>query len=552
MMDADDEMAPTKLQVTKEMMQERGAKCMLHSYLWSGEAPLATDWHTAKITDGVELYNAQAKKDGGSVKIQGGELAWRGEDDRQAQQGHIACRRWVFEQIPYDEKLPRGQDSMLVRKVLTHFGADPTSLVVIDMPLTVYHPSDHPNNEWTKKHAAPTSLALVPQTPNLESAEKSAPKVSKEETGQLFTELKSSYLTSQMQEELEGSGRLAIEKLGERLDELKARNEQAAKGSKAKLGGSVPSVVLAQSTEPQIGIVLMTLKHPRNEVLGKVLDHYLNIPLVKEIHVLWNGPGKEPPPADLLEKAEKNPQRLVVAVQEKNSLNNRWVYDKVSAPVSFYIDDDIVVEPESLQCQHSEFKKGGENLMGSFVRSKCSSCTDNHKLEGPRFCFGPCTDGFGMVVEGPWMMKTGALLKEYRSEEARPLREFVDTQSGHCDDVLMNMLWWKHKNGVTLSTAYMEASIRDDAKSAGSSLTVDPDRINARTECLEHFFGATEQVPSGFSLTQKATHALAVDDIPAIPQYTGNCCGKEGLTAPRCIAWLSGWSKGKNKTKLQT
>eukprot|EP00300_Choanocystis_sp_HF-7_P037290 c5336_g1_i1.p1 GENE.c5336_g1_i1~~c5336_g1_i1.p1 ORF type:complete len:343 (+),score=79.19 c5336_g1_i1:23-1051(+) len=155
--DADDEMHPQRIQIVTEALQETGVKCVLHAYsMHRDQMEKKFDWHSVRPQMGAEIYQNVLTVEGTDNIVETGvglHLNW-------VHHGHPSCRHEVLTYIPFT-KQPRGQDSVFLREVLNRYGSNDSTMMFIELPLTVYHPSDHADNAWTKE--LQHSLVLLQQ-----------------------------------------------------------------------------------------------------------------------------------------------------------------------------------------------------------------------------------------------------------------------------------------------------------------------------------------------------------------------------------------------------
>lgn len=112
-MDADDEMVPVNVAMTKDILTETGAKCMLHTFAWPRQREVAFNtrdgelWRHSMHTNGSELYRLEVEANNGTVNFVPGMLAWSKTHNKEVAQGHLTCRREVFEAVQYNTSIER-------------------------------------------------------------------------------------------------------------------------------------------------------------------------------------------------------------------------------------------------------------------------------------------------------------------------------------------------------------------------------------------------------------------------------------------------------------
>lgn len=74
---------------------------------------------------------------------------------------------------------------------------------------------------------------------------------------------------------------------------------------------------LKEPQEMNFTVVILTVKYRTISAFDS-LQHYLKMPIVSEVILLWNSPEEAPP--DILTTHPENGKRMQIKVQEKNSL----------------------------------------------------------------------------------------------------------------------------------------------------------------------------------------------------------------------------------------
>lgn len=151
--DADDEMHFERIQIVTEASQVSMAKCVLHSFTFKrNEIKKHFNWRSANQVKGTQIYKDVLRMEGTKTINPDGpglHLAW-------VHHGHPTCRREVLRDVQFTSR-PRGQDAVFLRQVLGRYGQHDTTMLFVDVPLTLYHPSDHTDNEWAKQYEAELS-----------------------------------------------------------------------------------------------------------------------------------------------------------------------------------------------------------------------------------------------------------------------------------------------------------------------------------------------------------------------------------------------------------
>lgn len=160
--DADDEMHPDWLKVTADAFDKYNAKCVLHSYVFDKnhemyKPELRLD--DAAVQMGESLYwstvnydktrgVATAGDDIISDDIDAG-LAWAKTHDIQGHHGHAAVTKEVAKGLQFDGG-EMGEDVRFLRRLMKKYGPHDDTVIWVDLPLSVYHPSNDPRNEHYK------------------------------------------------------------------------------------------------------------------------------------------------------------------------------------------------------------------------------------------------------------------------------------------------------------------------------------------------------------------------------------------------------------------
>ncbi len=109
----------------------------------------------------------------------------------------------------------------------------------------------------------------------------------------------------------------------------------------------------------------------RNDLLEKFLNHYTKCSHVKEITVVWSD-QEHAPPSNLLKQftklsssSDSSSAKVSFEVHSTNSLNNRFLaLHDVATEGVLSIDDDLIVDCESLRFAHSVWLSHTDSLVG--------------------------------------------------------------------------------------------------------------------------------------------------------------------------------------------
>ena len=109
----------------------------------------------------------------------------------------------------------------------------------------------------------------------------------------------------------------------------------------------------------------------RNDLLEKFLSHYVTCKDIEEITVVWSDQLNQPP-MSLLHRFTDTSEPLGDIVKfeyhKTNSLNNRFLpLHEIKTPGVLSIDDDLIVDCESLTYAHGLWKSHSNALVGKLV-----------------------------------------------------------------------------------------------------------------------------------------------------------------------------------------
>merc|ERR1711998_549809 len=176
--DADDEMHPDWLKITAEAFEKYQVKCVLHSYVLNKDHEMykpQLNLDAASVQLGKSLYWGSVRYDeklgvataGDKVITDdiGSGLAWEMTHGTKGHHGHAAVTKEVAMGLHYDNGAT-GEDVRFLRRLMKKYGPHDDTIVWVDLPLTVYHPSDDPRNNKYKAEQK-DNTALVANEPSI-------------------------------------------------------------------------------------------------------------------------------------------------------------------------------------------------------------------------------------------------------------------------------------------------------------------------------------------------------------------------------------------------
>ncbi|KAK4705637.1 hypothetical protein P7C70_g578, partial [Phenoliferia sp. Uapishka_3] len=198
--------------------------------------------------------------------------------------------------------------------------------------------------------------------------------------------------------------------------------------------------------------------------------------LVDRVILVWNAVGARPP----------NVKGVLVLSPAVNSLNNRWVQTlpHIKTDAILNLDDDIAINKAAMSCMFRYWSAEPWRLVGPFVR----------RNEGSEYVMDELTNVPGSVhtmVLPRVLMLSKAHLMEYAAPGIQPLRDGVDLDEAHSDDLLLNLVAARNAPRPPLRIALPEKSVSDygttcsllDVESSGG-LADQTDRSSLRSTSL--------------------------------------------------------------------
>lgn len=213
-------------------------------------------------------------------------------------------------------------------------------------------------------------------------------------------------------------------------------------------------------------IICATRSLDRFDNLKKLVQLARNHPVVQQVIIIWNGPNL-PTEVEKLPSSTNGEAILTVVHYEKNSLNNRFDANlPIHTEAVMILDDDLEITNETINCAFNAWKKDKSPLYsfgaGRYVSKDTYSEKDMHGSQNfllPRFIFHV------------------RFLNVYSSPKYTNVRNYVDIQEGHCDDVAFSLIISKY-TGKPIH--YVPAQCKDRAM---KGLAHTENRYELRKEC---------------------------------------------------------------------
>ena len=239
-------------------------------------------------------------------------------------------------------------------------------------------------------------------------------------------------------------------------------------------------IPMAISMPEQFTVILMAYSPKRNANQLRLLTHFSKIPTVHEIVFVWNSQTDNPPD---IEQIGRTLRPIRVVRPPVNSLNNRWnhsLYPKTDGVLM--LDDDIFLPIQTVRSLHARWLYDSTRLIGLVGRNFADSgyiypktCCDRYehhaaecdKPKGLRGRNVNCSsarsapnDGNG-ATGGEGSDEWGSMdvfcdtfrfvlpkgmffhrkyMRLYTSWKRKKMRQYVDDQDAHCDDIAFNLV----------------------------------------------------------------------------------------------------------------
>lgn len=220
------------------------------------------------------------------------------------------------------------------------------------------------------------------------------------------------------------------------------------------------------------------------KIVQRYLDPSLKV-LISRVVLVWNNPNATVPNWTLKHEDMLLKRRFVVVPGKTNSLNNRWTrtLQHIDSEFVLNLDDDVYVKPNGLICLLSWLRKESVRMVGPFVRfvKQSGEYSASEILDSGEY---------SLVLPRVLLLRT-AYLREYGRDRYSRMREYVDEQNGHCDDILLNFIAQNVSNKPPLRVLLQEGALVDfydkcwrRNRQAVGGLGLHPERENLRNECV--------------------------------------------------------------------
>jgi Glycosyl transferase family 64 domain/Glycosyl transferase family 90/Sulfotransferase family len=177
-----------------------------------------------------------------------------------------------------------------------------------------------------------------------------------------------------------------------------------------------------------VTVVILTSDPDRFQYLQGIVTA-VSSDIVYSVIIVWNDPsnpaGKTQLEAALDVGKEGGNDKVKILQSSKNSLNNRYDPDFLNIETGgvMVLDDDLYILPETLPCVHESWMAYNKTQVHSFGDARSVS-PGGYDLqdEPPNFLL-------------PRMMFHSSLLDLYFEDKHTAIRNYVDNQEAHCDDI---------------------------------------------------------------------------------------------------------------------
>lgn len=218
----------------------------------------------------------------------------------------------------------------------------------------------------------------------------------------------------------------------------------------------------------------------RSRVLAGLIHRYLLSPefsaLVAKVIYVWNGPRYSMP--DGIARL-KHLEKLQILPQPYNSLNNRWLVSNYIATEAVLVqDDDIAVSPLGFSVLLAQLERSNRaRWVTPFVREV--------KWTGANFLYQTkeAVENYSLALPRVGMISRSHIA--LYSQSSASVRDYVDSQAAHCDDILMNLLVHLTSGQAPLRSQLPPMSLLDFGNlEKGIVDSANGKRRQLRTSCL--------------------------------------------------------------------
>ncbi|XVF31239.1 hypothetical protein REPUB_Repub16aG0128300 [Reevesia pubescens] len=201
----------------------------------------------------------------------------------------------------------------------------------------------------------------------------------------------------------------------------------------------------------QFTVLINGYSESRLPLLQSIAAAYSASPLVSSVLVLWGNPST--PPLTLsqlahnLSLSSRGSATISLLLQPSNSLNARFLpRSSIRTRAVLVCDDDVEVDPKTVEFTFRIWKANQERLIGIFMRSH-----DIDIMTLKQWIYTVHPNKYSIVLTKFMMMKRDYLFK-YSCEGGAPMREMrsIVDKMRNCEDILMNFVVAEETNAGPL------------------------------------------------------------------------------------------------------
>ncbi len=228
-----------------------------------------------------------------------------------------------------------------------------------------------------------------------------------------------------------------------------------------------------------VTIVVLGYHNKRLGGIKSIISCGLKSLVVQQIIVVWNGPALPKQVSDFENLQTKDSARVTVVKATRNSLNNR--YDLSILPIRteavLICDDDIQLTKQAIDCLFEVWKRDPASVY-------CAG-TNIGRVAKQGLYSGKFKTGQNFLL--PRMMFHRRYLEVYFSEKYRSVRQYVDEQPAHCDDVAFLAIVTKHTRRALVHVSAQDPNVNlaPGTKERKLGLGFQKNRTELRRECVD-------------------------------------------------------------------
>lgn len=210
--------------------------------------------------------------------------------------------------------------------------------------------------------------------------------------------------------------------------------------------------------------------------------------LVDRVILVWNNPVVPAPHV---------PEGVTALSMKQNSLNNRWVktLPYINTEAVLNLDDDMFVDLNGVECMLRTWlaQPGQDRMVGPFARF-----TNNGKMYSMSEIF---EGGRYEVILPRTVVLHRRYIENYASVMPEQIRQYVDDQEAHCDDIALTMATTNMTGKPPLRVLLPKSSIIDyfdcangDRNNTGG-LALQHSRSQLRAQCVAELHKSFNNFP---------------------------------------------------------